>query len=166
MPKVHFNKVEEFVNYETKEVLTKETKYYKHVIKEPSFIKLYLDDIGRLNSLQPRTVAILRELLKRVDYSNRVNISLGVKKDICTTLSILNKSGTVAVNVFSQHLSKLSEASLLFKIETGSYIINPKLFAKGDWMNIKKIVLMVSYDVNGREVFAKSKQEKKPKTNK
>lgn len=163
MAKDHFHRIKEFADKQTGEVLIEETQFYKRVKKEPSFIKLYLDDIGRINLLQARTIAILTELLKRVDYDNRVNISLGVKKDICKALSVLNKKGELAINVFSQHLSKLTEVGFLFKTDMGSYIINPTLFGKGEWLNIKKIVLMISYDVDGREMFAMAKQQKKTK---
>jgi len=138
---------------ETREVYDKETGSIKateqtkvrkvKVEKEPSFIKLYLNDICKLNNIPKSSNAVLNELLKHTNYENEIVLNMGIKKrmivSLDTTIATLNNS-----------ISKLNKAGIIKKIDSGIYKLTPYIFGKGEWANIKKIRIKWEYGKNFR----------------
>lgn len=132
-------------------VLQTDIRFFTMENGEPTFIKVYMQDIDRLNKYLYRTGAVLFQMLKMMDYNNRIVIASGVKIEICEKLGILKLDGKPAPNVFDQHTKKLVDDGFLFRVKTGIYIANPTLFAKGKWLDVKKLSEQVSTDVKGKE---------------
>jgi len=147
------NKTITYQETETKEVYDKESGTVKateqttvrkvKVQKEPSFIKLYLNDICKLKSIPKSSNAVLNELLKHTNYNNEIILNMGIKKRIIknldTTIATLNNS-----------ISKLNKAEIIKKIDSGIYKLNPYIFGKGEWANIKAIRMTWEYGENFR----------------
>lgn len=144
------------VDTDTGEVLNTTTQtsvVFSKTSGEDTFIKLYIQDLGKLNNLQHKTMLVLFELIKTMDYQNEISVSIGKKKDICKVLDIYNSvKGELATNVVDQHITKLVKANLLFRKDKGMYIVNANLFGKGKWTDIKSIRMKIDYNTKERKI--------------
>ncbi len=113
------------------------------VEQEPSFIKLYLQDICKLNDIPKTGSKLLNELLKYTSYDNMILIPTYVKEKISTDLNM--NIGTV-----SNSLSKLTKNGILKREGKGAYRLNPYMFGKGKWTDIKEIRAEWKYGKEGR----------------
>ena len=116
----------------TRDVKTGEVDEVQHtnIVKlptEPPYIKLYLEDLQKVYNLPNNT--ILYELLKRMNYEGEVVLNSSEKKKICLTLDIKNQT-------IDNYLAKLKKAGVFKSIDTGTFISNPNLFGRGDWLTI------------------------------
>lgn len=112
---------------------------------EPAYIKLYLQDVLYLSDMPKHHEKILYELLKRSTYAGekdgmQVCLSAGIKRIISKELGLKNDRSINNV------LSDLVKGKILYRVETGVYNFNPWLFGKGDWQDISRLRLEVSYD--------------------
>ena len=113
------------------------------VEQEPDFIKLYLQDICKLNDIPKTYSKLLNELLKYSSYDNMILIPTYIKEKISKDLNM--NIGTV-----SNSLSQLTKNEILKREGKGAYRLNPFLFGKGKWTNIKKIRTEWQYGKEGR----------------
>lgn len=137
---------------------------------EPPFIKLYLQDVLYIADMPKSHENILFELLKRATYAGdeygmTVTLSAGLKQMMAKTLQIKN------VRSINNALSDLVKGEILFRIATGVYQFNPYLFGKGDWQDISRLRLEVSYDNIRGKTFKtvcefKDEQKKQLESNK
>ena len=143
------------VDAETGEVIESilsTTELFRRTDGEGNFVKLYITDLGKLNKLQHKTMLVLLELVKTMDYKNEVSVSIGKKKEICKDLEVynlINGERVLATNVIDQHITKLVKSGLLHRKDKGMYVANPNLFGKGKWQDIKAIRMQFSYNENG-----------------
>jgi len=143
------------VDTETGEItstLINTTEVFRRTEGEGNFVKLYVTDLGKLNKLQHKTMMVLLELVKTMDYKNEISISIGKKKDMCKELDIynlVNGEKVLGTNIIDQHITKLVKSSLLIRKDKGMYIANPNLFGKGKWQDIKAIRMQFEYNDNG-----------------
>lgn len=94
-------------------------------LEEPPFIKVYLDDLGRLNDLTGVQRAVLGEIMKYASYGNEVNITKKLKVDMLANIGTANST-------FKNSLNVLVSKDIIAKgHKRGIYIINPKLAFKG-----------------------------------
>lgn len=157
----------------TKQFISRSTKSYspdgsveeelvtavRKVPSEPSFAKMYFDDLSALKGITKRQRDVLEELVVRMGYDNEVSLSSGLKKEICLSLGILKsdsggelKEENVSLNGFNYIVSQLVKAELIFRKGSGLYIINPYLFGRGKWTDVEKIRMEVKYTKSGRSV--------------
>lgn len=115
--------------------ITKET--------EPSYIKLYLDDMKNLNGLSGFEYDILLELIKLSSYENIFNTSKYYREIICKNLNVKDQTVKNAI-------SCLRKKSIIFTVSSGVARLNPYLFGKGTWKDIKALRLTVEYTQDGR----------------
>ena len=116
---------------------------------EPSFVKMYLDDLGKISNISGTHVRILYELLQIMDYSNIILLNKHKKEDICRKLDIFYDRFTTpreGVNTVDQAILSLVKAGVLIRLSTGTFKANPFFFAKGAWKDIKEIRLEIMYD--------------------
>jgi len=157
-------KRQDIINAETGEVIQaimNTTDVFRRADGEGNFIKLYISDLGKLNKLQHKTMMVLLELVKTMDYKNEISVSIGKKKDMCKELDIynlVNGEKVVGTNVIDQHITKLVKTGLLNRKDKGMYIANPNLFGKGKWQDIKAIRMQFEYNYTGS--FIKTEIEK------
>ena len=107
----------------------------EELFKEPPFIKLYLDDLSRLNGLTSVQRTILNMVMKYASYGNELVVT---KK----TRDIILKEGDIALGSFKNALSVLVQKELLYKGSKRSiYVINPLLAFKGRIGDRAKLII-------------------------
>lgn len=116
---------------------------------EPAFIKLYIEDIGRLFRLQQGHQEILMYVAASVDYQGVVSLAIGRKARIAATVGCTVKSIDNAIGEYVKH-------GILSRIGRGEYELDPKLFAKGEWRNIRErrsaFKTTITYSKEGRNI--------------
>lgn len=112
---------------ETGQVDTVEHTNIVKLPNEPPYIKLYLDDIQKLYNLPNNT--ILYELLKRMNFDGEIVLNASEKKKIAAVLDI-------KIQTIDNYLVKLKAADIFTSEDKGTYVPNPNLFGKGDWLTI------------------------------
>jgi hypothetical protein len=114
---------------------------------EPAFVKLYLKDIIRLKELPPSTSSVLHAILNYMNYNNEIILIGYNKKTICANLNI-------PMNTLNKAIDNLFKANILIRVAPSCYVVDPELFGKGSWKDIKNIRLSIEYteDAKGRSV--------------
>lgn len=112
---------------------------------EPSYIKLYLQDVLYLADIPYKHEKVLYELLKRASYAGEPNgmeviINASLKRRIAKELGMKN-TGSI-----SNAITDLVKGKILYRVDVGMYKFNPYLFGKGDWQDIASLRLEVNYD--------------------
>lgn len=139
---------------------------------EPSYIKLYLQDVMYLRDMPKQYAALAACLLRRVSYA-------GDADGMCVTLvprikrAICKEMGWKRTSTLDNSLHKLIEGKIIYRLDRGIYKFNPYLFGKGDWQDIARLRLEIDYsDIKGRtfktniEYQNKNDNDKQnPKTN-
>jgi len=147
--KIYFQNEKIVLDKETGELQDYEFVTEAVVSREPDFVKLYLNTILTAKNLPITHNALLNELLLRMSYADveegqiiyivpydreRIAIKLGLKADtVKKTIIDFVKTG------------------ILRKIANGKYQVNPHLFGKGEWNDIKRIratFIFESPDIN------------------
>lgn len=145
MAKAFYEETTTEKDHQTGEIKTTKHKKSVRLEKEPGYIKLYINDLCKLNDIPNTGNNIINELLSLVNYDNEIALSSGIKNRICETLDI--KRGTLDNN-----LTKLvNQWQLLKKIDTGLYMLNPNIFGKGNWQEVKALRVAWEYNEEGRE---------------
>jgi hypothetical protein len=98
---------------------------------EPSFVKMYIEDLARILGLQAGHQEILMYVAASVDYQGIVSLAIGRKARIAATIGCSVKSVDNAIGEYVKH-------GVLARIGRGEYELDPKLFAKGEWRNIRE----------------------------
>ena len=120
------------IDYETGQIKEEEitTKWRS---EEPNYIKLYLEDLSYLYRLPKSTSGLLYELLNYTAYgTNEIILNISVKKRI-------EKKIKMSINVINNNITKLVKNGIIKRVSTGIFILNPYLFGKGDWKNLKEL---------------------------
>lgn len=149
MPKVVQSHVETEWDSEGN-VLTKRENKTLSWGDEPSYIKLYIQDIMYLADMPKRYATVTKALLKRVAYA-------GEADGLCVTLvprtkrAICKEIGWEKVASLDNALQKLMAGKILYRVDRGIYRFNPYLFGRGDWQDIARLRLEIQYDeIQGR----------------
>lgn len=144
------------VNLETGEVTTEVEKTNRTVkipnSTEPNYIKLYLNDVINLASVdildvKNTRVDVLYCVLTYIDYHNEIILPLNRREEIS------EKCG-ITIDGFNKVLKNLVENQLLFqKIDTKTgkpirslYIANPHFFGRGKWEDIFNLRMTITYN--------------------
>jgi len=135
---------------ETRDALTGEVteRSVTHTVKveqEPSFIKLYIKDMCKLNDVPKNANKILLSLLEYVNYNNEIILNAGLKKRIAKELNITPPS-------LNNGISRLVKSELICSVERGIYLLNPNMFGKGKWKDIKELQITWDYSSEGRKL--------------
>lgn len=115
--------------------------------QEPPFVKLYLSDVIRLKDLPPATSTVLHAILQVMNYQSKVMLMGFIKKEMCDNLGM-------GMNTLNKAIDNLHKSDILIRIATGYYVVDPELFGKGSWKDIKNIRLQIDYstDDKGRTI--------------
>jgi hypothetical protein len=139
LEKVLFSKTDSYIDVQTGELI-KETKYEEALVqKEPKYVKIYFEDIARINDLPPAAGKLLNLLVQSMGYNNMVPLMLPFKQMICNQLDI-------KINTLEKMTKTLVEKGILYKFARSLYILDPHLFAKGKWEDISQLRLIIDYD--------------------
>ena len=125
----------------------------EELFKEPPFIKLYLDDLSRLNGLTSVQRTVLNMVMKYASYGNELVVTR-------KTRDIILKEGNIALGSFKNALSVLVQKELLYKGNKRSiYVINPLLAFKGRIGDRAKLI--ITYNELGEREAIKLEGETK-----
>lgn len=125
----------------------------EELFKEPPFIKLYLDDLSRLNGLTSVQRTVLNIVMKYASYGNELVVTRKTRDTIL-------KEGNIALGSFKNALSVLVQKELLYKGNKRSiYVINPLLAFKGRIGDRAKLI--ITYNELGERETIKLEGESK-----
>lgn len=162
MPRINQSIESEIIDEKTGEFVSKRANRTLSWGDEPSYIKLYLQDVLYLADIPNKHEKVLYELLKRASYAGDQNgmeviINAALKRRIAQTLGMKN------VGSVSNAITDLVKGKVLYRMDVGMYKFNPYLFGKGDWQDIARLRLEINYDdIRGKSF--KAVCEYKPET--
>lgn len=147
--KVVSETTERNVDMETGEVKSETSTKVTRLPSEPPYVKLYLEDLGRLLDLPGGPQDLLFMLIRKIDYEGMITLSAGSRRRIADRLGISDQT-------FRNRLRALTRSGVLLRREHNEYEANPLYFARGDWRDIyerrKAITMTVTYGPKGREI--------------
>ncbi|MGE4415509.1 MAG: replication/maintenance protein RepL [Bacteroidales bacterium] len=128
---------------------------------EPPYVKMYLDSLLYLKDMPKGYNVVLNALLKRMSYAGDADgqvivVNKAVKERISKELGI-------SVSRIDNVMGDLTKGELLYRIDRGMYRVNPSFFGKGDWQDIARLRLEITFDANGKTIMGEI--EKKSKKN-
>ena len=138
---------ENTVDKETGEVIRRTTVL--QFDREPNYIKLYLDCLGVVfgnDGLSSGITGLLVEVLKQASYAEggqHVVLNSYNKAIICKNTGKTLRALEKAVQVWTEN-------NVLKRVARGTYQINPWLFGKGEWRDIKN--LRATFDFTAGEI--------------
>ncbi len=110
-------------------VVTHEQNLHYRIPSEEDYIKLYVKTISVLHDVQGAASKTLNEMLKLVDYKNRITLAPAIKDDIAEAAGLKR-------NTVEHHIIELCKKKLLIKLSTNMYTINTYVFGRGKWASI------------------------------
>lgn len=138
------------VDYETGEVKKHLSSRVFTLHQEPPYVKMYIDDVGKLLDVPAGPRAVLYQLARRIDYEGFISLTAAARERVA-------KACDINVRTMNNYLTQLSQSGILKHSGRGEYEMNPNLFAKGDWKDIAKrrqdFELTVRYNSNGTKVL-------------
>ena len=142
-----------FVDYDTGEIRQEETHRTMQWESEPDYIKVYLKDICYLTNVPRACGDVLRQLCKIAAYADDENIGgMVIILNAYNRKIIQNKLGFQNSQSLTNALTDLVKGKILFKLGSGTYRLNPYLFGKGNWKDIKKLRATITWDATGKTV--------------
>ena len=122
--------------------------YESKLPSEPPYIKLYVEDVGRLCDLTRGEIRVLIKLVAKTGYDGKVLLPLGVKREISEELEC-------SLSAVSNALTALTNSKVITRIDGGVYMLNPHYFARGKWREIyekrKALRITITYTDDGKE---------------
>lgn len=140
------------VNEMTGEILAQHSNVIelKALPQEPAYIKLYVEDIGKLHGLKPLAREVLLYVAASMGYDGVASLTPRRKASIALTV------GTSRA-VVDNCLSECVKSGLLRRVDRGEYEPNPELFGRGNWAEIRerreRFVASFVYGPEGRQVL-------------
>lgn len=115
--------------------------------KEPPYYKQYLEDMGKVQGLNPAERVVWDCLCKNMSFKNKIVLVKAFKEIIAEETG--KKYETIRAAIKS-----LSAKGLLIPMEgkRSVYIINPMFAAKGEWKDIRALRLVIEYSEQGRSI--------------
>lgn len=152
MPRINQSCETYVVDGTTGELVSKRANKTMSWGEEPRYIKLYLEDIMYLSDMPKQYAGLTMAMLKRVSYAGDedgmcVALIPRIKKAICKELGWANEGS------LNNALKKLVDGNILFRVDRGLYRFNPYIFGKGDWQDIGRLRLEISYDAIRGKTF-------------
>ena len=121
----------------------------KPMEQEPDYIKLYIEDIGRMVGLQDGHRSILLYVAASVAYDGILSLTSYRKSRIALTVGCSTRSIDNAISEFVKQ-------GILIRIARGEYELDPHLFAKGRWIDIRQrrleFTAKITYGRKGRTI--------------
>jgi hypothetical protein len=114
---------------------------------EPDYVKMYVADLSKLVGLKEGHGRILPFIAASVGYDGFISLAGGRKARIALTAGCSVKSVNNAITEYVK-------AGILIRAGRAEYELNPMLFAKGEWRNIRErrqsFTAKITYSSAGR----------------
>lgn len=118
--------------------------------EEPSYIKFYIDDLSLINKLTAGETKILLYVAASASYQGEALLPLVIKKRIATNAEL-------SVQAVNNAITKFCNKGILKRLDTGLYELNPDLFARGKWREIRErrraFYTKITYQPNGEKTI-------------
>ena len=108
---------------------------------EPDYVKMYVADLSNLVGLKEGHGRILPFIASSVGYDGFISLAGGRKARIAMTAGCSLKSVNNAITEYVK-------AGILIRAGRAEYELNPHLFAKGEWRNIRERRLSFTAKIN------------------
>lgn len=131
--------------------VSRKSMYYTKNVEE-DYVKVYVKTLSAIHDVKGASVQTLIEMLKLIDYNNRIILAPQIKKN-------MSKSSGLKVNTIEHNLRTLVDSGILIKESTNMYKANPYMFGRGTWEHIVNQREAISLDVTfseGRVQFAEA----------
>lgn len=116
---------------------------------EPAYVKMYIEDLGKLLDLQSGHRDILLYVAATVAYDGLVSMTSLRKSRIAAVLKCSIRSIDNAITEFVKR-------GILLRVGRAEYELNPHLFARGNWKEIRErrlsFTAKISYSSTGRTI--------------
>lgn len=148
---------------ESGEVLKSETIKTFTVKTEPDFIKVYLNTIMFLTDIPQGVGAVLKCILQNSSWADNNQQMVIITNPI--RAMIAKKLGKSKQYV-ADSITNLVKGKILYRIgssRSGCYQVNPHLFGKGRWEDIKKLQLHIDFEAEGTTFWTEVQNSKKVK---
>ena len=148
------------VDNRTGEITNEVETQIKALEREPNYVKLYLDQIVKLSEITGWTSNVLYELLGDSKYANEgqiIVVNAGYKEMVAEKLGIKPQSVTNAINA-------LKKKEIIYKVKNGVFQLNPRIFGKGEWKDVKRLRYEVELSEQGTKITLKEKVMDEPKS--
>jgi hypothetical protein len=128
-----FERVETVMDVLTGELLSerKNVIAFNPMPPEPAYVKMYIEDLGKLLDLQSGHRDILLHVAATVAYDGLVSMTTLRKSRIASALKCSTRSIDNAISEFVKR-------DILLRVGRAEYELNPHLFAKGSWKEIRE----------------------------
>lgn len=147
MGKNIFEKVETTLT-ENGDVISSTSTSIRSMPSEPPFIKIYLDDICKINNLAKKASTLLYALFQYTGYNtNQILLPAGLKHEL------MQEMGYKSMQSLNNEISKLIKAEMLIKKSTGVFVLNPEFFGRGEWQSIKALRMTIVYNAKGQKII-------------
>lgn len=135
-------------DHQTGELLEQKTEIKSFLVeKEPEYVKLYTQDLGRLYGLKNSQNHVLMALANHMCFGTNLIVLYGPVKDVICRELQMNK------NTFNMAIDQLYKQGFLIRKSRACYILDPNLFGTGSWANVKKVRLSVEYNPDGTKTI-------------
>jgi hypothetical protein len=128
-----FERVETVVDVLTEEIVSERKNIitFNPMPPEPAYVKMYIEDLGKLLDLQSGHRDILLHVAATVAYDGLVSMTALRKSRIAAALKCSIRSIDNAITEFVKR-------EILLRLGRAEYELNPHLFAKGSWKEIRE----------------------------
>ena len=124
--------------------------------QEPSYIKLYIEDMLYMKDMPKALSTLTYELARRATYANKedgmcIALPKYVKQQICKAC------GWTDLRSLNNALTKLLNGHIIQRLGgkgSGMYQLSPYLFGKGDWKYIENIRMQWDYNLIKGKTFS------------
>lgn len=137
---------------ETGEVTTvvNTKKRYFEKSDEPNFVKFYASHLVHFMGLPSSAGMVLGQMIEEMNYRNEVLVDRDFKKRYKESRGLSSSDNT---DVVAKYLTALISKNFIKRIGKGKYFINPYIFGKGDYRDIK--TLQTTYDYINKTCITK-----------
>lgn len=114
----------------------------KKVLNTEHFVKTYIEDIGMLAKCSGAEQSTVLASLKYLDHNtNEILISASRRLEIC-------EIGNLKLNTVNVAIARLVKKGIFIKKSSSTYILNPKIFFKGDDLaRLEVFSLIIEYQI-------------------
>jgi len=107
--------------------------------KTPDFVMTFTKDLGYMKELTRAEMLTMFGMLQIVNAENEVILNKAIKERICNEYDLSIKS----MDVFIHGLKK---KEVIVQVGRGIYKLQPNLFGKGRWSDVKKLRMAIEWD--------------------
>lgn len=143
------------------EVISQITDTIHKFEDEPNYVKLYLDTVLYISDLPKGYNSILLAFLNHMSYASVKNkengqliyVNSAMKKGIAEDLG-------VTIDRINHAITDFVKGKVFYRVDRGTYQVNPYLFGKGDWKDIKEIRMNITFNAQGKTVMSEIEHKK------